>query len=128
MGSVLIGNTFPLTLMRRSLTVEVVPLEEFRRAVAGKRIVSFWGHPNTLHAASTAAGFDLTPREERPVLTLSPEAFPMLDGEVFRECWIISPDSRRNFCPSPNNELKLDDIQSWQCLRLVWKELKRRKA
>ena len=59
MESMLIGNTFPLTLMRRRLMVDVVPLEELRRAAAGKRVVSFWGHANTLRAASAAVGFDL---------------------------------------------------------------------
>ena len=102
--SMLIGNTFPLTLMRRRLTVDVVPLEELRRAAAGRRIVSFWGHANTLRAASAAVGFDLSPAEERPVLTLSPEAFPSLGGDR----------------PSVGDELKPEEICSWQCLHLVW--------
>lgn len=118
--AMLIGNTFPLTLVRRRLTVDVVPLEEFRRMAAGRRIVSFWGHANTLHAASAAVGFDLSPVEERPVLTLSPEALPALGDEVFRECWILSPDFRRSFRPAVGDELKPDEICSWQCLHLVW--------
>ena len=118
--SMLIGNTFPLTLMRRRLMVDVVPLEELRRAAAGKRVVSFWGHANTLRAASAAVGFDLSPAEERPVLTLSPKALPSLGGEEFRECWILSPDCRRNFRPAIGDELKPDEICSWQCLHLVW--------
>lgn len=116
----LIGNTFPLTLMRRRLTVDVVSLGKFRRAAAGRRIVSFWGHANTLRAASAAVGFDLSPAEERPVLTLSPKALPSLGGEEFRECWILSPDCRRNFRPAIGDELKPDEICSWQCLHLVW--------
>ena len=118
--SMLIGKTFPLTFLRRRLTVDVVPLTELLRAVKGKRIASFWGHANTLRAASAAVGVDLTPATDRPVLTLSPEGLPMLDGEVFRECWILSPDCRRNFRPSIGEELKPEEIRGWQCLRLIW--------
>ena len=72
------------------------------------------------NAASAAVGFDLSPAEERPVLTLSPEALPALGDEVFRECWILSPDFRRSFRPAVGDELKPDEICSWQCLHLVW--------
>ena len=120
MTELLVGNTFPLTLMRRRLVVEPVPLERLRGEAAGKRVVSFWGHANTLHTASEAVGFDLSPAEERPVLELSPEALPMLGGKEFRECWVISPDCRRNFRPSANRALESEDVSGWQCLRITW--------
>ena len=72
------------------------------------------------HRLPAAVGFDLSPAEERPVLTLSPEALPALGDEVFRECWILSPDFRRSFRPAVGDELKPDEICSWQCLHLVW--------
>lgn len=119
-ADLLVGNTFPLTLMRRQLMVEPVPLVVFREEAEEKRIVSFWGHANTLHAASEAVGFDLSPAEERPVLELSPEGFPMLGGKAFRECWVISPDCRQNFRLFVNRALEPEDISGWQCLRISW--------
>lgn len=120
MKPILIGNTFPFRLIRRHLTVEPVPLDELRRAVAGRRIVSFWGHDNTLQAASEAAGFDLSPAAARSVLTLSEDGLPSLGGEVFSECWVLSPDCRRSFRPSVGDEIRTCEICSWRCLHLVW--------
>lgn len=117
---ILIGNTFPLTLARRKFTVEPVSMETLQEAVKGKEIVSFWGHANTLTAASAVSGIDLTPAVERPVLSLSPDRLPMLDNREFKECWIVSPDYRDNFRPAVNAEVPESMIAGWQVLKLTW--------
>lgn len=121
MSELLIGNTFPLTLVRRKLTIEPVSLERFRRMAVGQRVVSFWGHANTLHAASAAVGFDLAPRTERPVLTLSPDGLPAFEGQTFRECWIVSPDyCCFGFRPEIGAEVPPSEISGWKILKLTW--------
>ncbi len=118
---VLIGNSFPLSLARRSVSILPAQLNELRAKLAdGCCILSFWGHANTLAAASTAIGHDLTPASERPVLTLSPDGLPMLGGHVFHECWILSPDYAPGFRPAIGIEVTADQIQGWQLLHLRW--------
>ena len=120
MNKILIGNTFPLTLARRKFTVEPASMEALRKAVDGKEVLSFWGHANTLAAASAVSGVDLTPKVERPVLSLSPDKLPMLDNQEFKECWIVSPDYRDNFRPAINVEIPGEMISGWQVLKLTW--------
>ncbi|MCX6878610.1 MAG: hypothetical protein NTW21_33065 [Verrucomicrobia bacterium] len=42
----LLGNAFPLTLVRRPVRIEPHPLDELRQAIAARGCVSFWGHAN----------------------------------------------------------------------------------
>lgn len=45
---VLIGNTFPLTLVRgHRVTVEEIAPERFRAEMVGAEVCSFWGHTNS---------------------------------------------------------------------------------
>lgn len=120
MANILIGNTFPLTLARRKIIITPEPLTALQPAASGKRIASFWGHTNTLRSASKATGLDLTPQTERPVLELSPEGLPMLGEQVFKECWVISPDYNKNFRPNANQPVDVENIMSWQCLKITW--------
>ncbi len=116
---ILVGNTFPLSLVRRRAVIQPKGLPEFQaRAAAG--VVSFWGHPSTLSAASAFAGLDLTPARERPALRLSADLLPVLDGEVFRECWMLSPDFTPGFRPALGEEVRPDQITGWQILRLTF--------
>jgi len=117
----LIGNSFPLSLIRRRVTIEPIPLENLRDAISSAGgISSFWGHANTLAAAQAAVGHSLEPASERPVLRLSPANLPALDGETFTECWILSPGYTGNFRPKVGEEVPVDKIKSWQVLRMVW--------
>lgn len=120
MTELLVGNTFPLTLIRRKIVISPEPLPGLQLAASGKRIASFWGHANTLCSASKVTELDLTPRTERPVLELSSEGLPMLDGQVFQECWVISPDYRENFRPNVNQTVDAINIINWQCLKISW--------
>ncbi|NLK82782.1 MAG: hypothetical protein GX280_01700 [Lentisphaerae bacterium] len=118
--SILIGNSFPLSLARRKLIIEPASLDALLTAAAGKRICSFWGHENTLAAASAATKLDLAPAVERPVMSLSPDKLPMLGEYEFSECWIVSSDYRGNFRPSVGAEVPESMISGWQVLKLTW--------
>jgi len=119
-STVLIGNSFPLSLIRRS--VRIVPMDKasFLEAVRGKCLLSFWGHTNTLAAVQEWTGLDLTPATERPAVVLSPEGLPCFDGQVFHDCLILSPDYRQGFRPCLGDEVGAENILGWQVLKIIW--------
>ena len=120
-SKVLVGNSFPFSLVRcERLVVEQRSLAELKSLLSEKEVESFWGHANTRAAAETVLGASLTPRTERPALTLSPEGLPMLHGEAFDECWLLSPDYPKGFRPAIGMEVDLEDIKGWQVLKLKW--------
>lgn len=118
---ILIGNSFPLSLARREVAIAPASLTALREAAATRRVCSFWGHANTLRAASAATGLDLTPATARPVLELSPDNLPLFAGQVFSECWIVSPDYRDNFRPAVGEEVDAAKIVNWQILKITWR-------
>lgn len=118
--SVLIGNTFSLSLIRSTVRIRPVGLETLRDELATRPVRSFWGHPNTFHVANALLGVDVTPRTERPALTLNAEGRPVLEGEVFSECYVLSPDYRPGFRLALCAEVHPGDITGWQVLRIEW--------
>lgn len=73
-AQLLIGNTFPLTLIRRAVNITPQSLDNLCAALATSEVHSFWGHIDTLEIASTTVGADLAPRcgiGNRPALALS---------------------------------------------------------
>ena len=120
--NILIGNSFPLPLIRRAVRISLATRQELLQAAAGRPVASFWGHANTLAAARQWLGMDLTPATERPALALSPEQLPMFDGQVYRECYVLSPDYRPGFRPAIGVEVSPQDIIGWQLLHLTWEE------
>lgn len=120
-SKILIGNSFPFSLVRcPRLLVESVSLAELKSHFAESEIVSFWGHANTRIAAESVLGMSLLPKTERPALMLSEEGLPMLDGEVFDVCWLLSPDYQQGFRPAIGTEVGLDQIVGWHVLKLTW--------
>lgn len=119
-GALLVGSTFPMALVRRPVTIVPVDIALLRSVAATRRVVSFWGHENTVAAASAFLGFDLRPQVHRPALLLSPEGLPGLNGEVFGECWILSPDYAPGFRPQVGVEPSPGQIRGWTALRVVW--------
>lgn len=121
MEKILIGNTFPLGLIRRKVQIEPCSLEDLLAAADGKMIVSFWGHANTLEAVNRATGLNLTPGAERPALALSADRLPRLGKLVFRQCYIVSPNYRQEaFRPKPGDTVPLAAICDWQILKICW--------
>ena len=118
--SILIGNSFPLSLIRRDVTIEPQPHSALKSALDGKRIVSFWGHTNTLARAEEFAGCGLAPKSERPVLKLNDDHFPTLGNQAFSEVWILSPDYIGHFRPAVGEEVPPEKISGWQILKLTW--------
>ena len=121
-NKILIGNSFPLALIRRRVTITPIPEKELRdRLAAAEKVVSSWGHLNTLPAAEAFLGIPLTPSRERPAVSLDEAKFPVLEGERFAECFILSPDYCQNgFRPAIGQEVAPDAIAGWQCLKIQW--------
>lgn len=118
----LIGNSFPLSLIRRPVRIAPQSVGLLREAVDGAELHSFWGHANTAHMAEELLGCKLFRVSERPALTLSESRKPILDGLAFDECWVLSPDYLPGYRPKVGEEVSTDRIQGWQVLRLTWED------
>ena len=113
--------SFPFSLVRCArLVVEPQPIVALKTALAGANVVSFWGHENTRAAAEGVLGVSLRPRTERPAVTLSSGNRPMLDGEEFDTCWLLSPDYPEGFRPAIGAEVTPEQIAGWHVLKLTW--------
>ena len=117
---VLIGNSFPLPLIRRAVTIRPWPLRRLKTLLASRPVVSFWGHENTRSAGESILGVSLAPAAERPALALSPDRLPALDGASFSSCYVLSPDYRPGFRPAPGVEVPPRQISGWSLLRIDW--------
>lgn len=123
--ALLIGNTFPLTLVRGwRVEIEEVGAETLREALAsGAAVRSFWGHAETQGQAETFLEVPegtLTPRVPRPALRLRTEGLPVLDEECFAECYVLSPDVAGGGRPAPGQAAAPSAITGWHVLRLRW--------
>ena len=119
-NKILIGNSFPLSLIRQTVKIEPCSLTELLEKLQSSSIYSFWGHFNTLPAVKHLLEYDLTPTENRPVLTLSSNCKPQYAGLEFSECWILSPDYIEDFRPAIGEEIPPEKIKSWQCLKITF--------
>lgn len=115
---ILLGNSFPFSLIRRPVRICPASLEELQAGIAAEGFVSYWGHKNTLTAASEVLGHDPTPRSEREALTLNADGLPMLSGRIFQQVWVLSPNYPPGFRPAQGVEVALSQIIGWQILRL----------
>ncbi len=122
MKSFLVGNSFPLSLIRRKVVIEEATMEEFKEVCHEGKLHSFWGHENTRAAAEEVLGVSVKPKEERPAVTLTAEGFPTLDGEVFEVCYVLSPNYRGAFRPKIGEEVSSEQIASWHLLKMIWSE------
>ena len=119
---ILIGNSFPFSLVRcKKLTVERRSMCDLQEALLDREVVSFWGHDNTRKIAEKMLGVALMPKQNRAALSLSKNARPMLDGNEFDSCWLLSPDYPEGFRPAIGIEIGLDMIRGWHVLKLIWK-------
>lgn len=122
MEKLLIGNGFPMNLIRQEVNITPMDICDFRKLLKIAEPVSFWGHENTLKNASDFIGIDLTPTVERPVVTLNESGFPIYNGCEFRKCFILSADYVANFRPAVGEEVSLEKIKGWQVLKIEWEE------
>jgi hypothetical protein len=117
---ILIGNSFPFSLIRRNAKIEISNLPTLSKQLFKSKIFSFWGHSNTINVANNILGTDITPKTERPVLALDKNNFPQLNNISFKECWILSPDYIEDFRPKIGEEVSEDKILGWQILKITW--------
>ena len=103
------------------MIVERKPIAELKSKLAETQVASFWGHENTRAAAESVLGVSLATHGPRPAVTLSPSMRPMLDGEEFSDCWLLSPDFPDGFRPATDSEVGLEQIKGWHVLKLTWK-------
>ena len=113
MRKILIGNTFPLVLIRRNTLIKPVPIRKIDKRI---NVYSFWGHANTLKVASEKLGVDLTPKEVRPAIGLNERNLPLFLGEVFREVYVFNPDYKGTYRPKIGEEVGEDMINGWTML------------
>ena len=121
-NKILIGNSFSLSLIRKGLvTIAECSIAELKARVnAGAEVYSFWGHENTRHSAERITGFSLQSQTNRPAVVVSADGRPTLGGEVFDECWVLSPDYVRGYRPPIGTEVDESKITGWKLLRLTW--------
>lgn len=118
---ILVGNTFPLTLVRgHRVACEEIPIDALRARLAERPVASTWGHANTRAAAEAILRVSLAPAVARPVLALDDDDYPVLDGERFEEAYVLSPDYVANFRPAVGEEVAPGSIRAWHALRLTW--------
>jgi hypothetical protein len=118
--SILIGNSFPLSLARRHMTVRPSSVQDLRKAAQGKTVASFWGHANTLDAAEAFVGLPLAPATTRPALGLDAEGFVQFNDRSYRQCWVLAPDYASGFRPAVGEEVPREKIIGWQVLNIKW--------
>ena len=121
---ILIGNSFPLSLIRRPVRIEPQTREDLLNAVSGKTIISFWGHANTLKRVEQFTSLSLASSCARPVIRLQKSSLPEIEGQTFCECWILSPDYIDSFRPAVGEEVPPEKIKGWQILRIKWETQK----
>lgn len=113
---VLLGNTYPPALVRRGVKITPIKLEEAKKNVILDGFESFWGHSNTIQVANKLLEIDVTPKTERPVLSLSEDFFPILNGKIFTKVLVLSPSYVGAYRPQIGEEVGEDKIIGWQCL------------
>lgn len=117
---VLLGSTFPLSLVRRSVRISPVEIGKLRGMLNARGFVSFWGHGNTVAAAGAILGVDVSPRTARPALELDREGFPVLEGKKFRDCLVLSPEYSPGYRPGVGEEVPEEKILGWKALHVNW--------
>jgi hypothetical protein len=120
MKKILIGNSFSMALIRRKARIKPCSKKELLDAAKDAKVFSFWGHDNSLEAAIDFSGIDLAPENSRPVLKLSENLLPELDGIEFEECWLLSPNYKDNFRPAIGEEVDARKIKDWTVLKIKW--------
>ena len=115
---ILLGNTFPLSLIRRRAVITPATLEELRTRLQTEGYATYWGHANTWPAAASILGTTTHTPPARQALTLSGDSLPMLDGQVFDQVWVLSPDLTPGFRPAIGQEVPASHITGWQVLHI----------
>ena len=120
---ILVGNTFPMSLIRRECFIVPVSSQEFKQFIEleNPEIVSFWGHKNTIRVVYQIFNIDVTPIEDRPVLRLSSNRLPYYMNKEWKQVYVISPTYKADVGrPDPKIEVTPDMIKDWQILKIAF--------
>ena len=118
---ILIGNTWPTTLIRRSVRIDVISIGVLKEHIRwADEVYSFWGHQNTIAVANKLLGIDVTPKKERPAISLTSQNLPIFEDEVFWQVFLLNPDYRPGFRPQIGQEVGEADITGWACLKVTY--------
>ncbi len=120
-GAIFVGNSFPFSLVRRPMGAVPVTLEDAQRLLFGREFFSFWGHTNSLGAASQFIGYDLTPRRNRPALGLDKDGFLVLEGVSAREVLLLTPEYPEGFRPEIGQEVAASKIVGFRPILLSFR-------
>lgn len=116
----LLGNSFPLSLISRTVVVHPMSMACLKRELVGRPVLSFWGHDNTAPLVSARLGVTIRPGTPRPTLSLGKNGYPEMNGQSFQECWIVSPVRHDKSRLRIGEEVQASSIIGWQILRLYW--------
>ncbi len=121
MKDILIGNSFPLPLINRTVEITVLDLERFKDEIVDSCIHSYWGHQNTISVAEKILGVSLKSDEFRKAIELSENDLPLFNNIEFTTCYVLSPNYNEGFRPAIGVEVEAENILSWKLLKLKWK-------
>lgn len=124
---VLIGNSFPQSLIRKTVVTRPIFLSDAKELLKGG-FDSFWGHTNTIRAASEILGVDVTPKSKylqpdgtyRPAVELDDDLNPYFDGKSYTSIILLSPEYERGYRPKIGEEVSADKIVAWQTLLMTF--------
>lgn len=118
--AVLFGNIYPTSLVRRSTLMTPISISDARQLLE-TGFTSYWGHSNTVQAASDLLGLDIRPTVERPTVILDEGTkLPTLSGCIYSQVIVLSPESCPGLRPQPGIEINVSDILGWQCLLVTF--------
>ena len=112
-----IGNTFPTSLIRRTVTIHPIDKAFYASLVSSNvKLHSYWGHANTIAAANEFLGVDVTPPSERRAIVLDNFNLPTLDGVLLDGIVVVSPTYSKGYRPAEGEVSTPDKIVDWQLL------------
>lgn len=115
-----IGNTFPTSLIRRTVTISPIDKDFFDECIKSYALHSYWGHANTIAAANQFLGVDVTPPSERRAIVLNKFNLPMLDGVLLDGVVVVSPTYVKGYRPPEGEVASPDKIVDWQLLLVAY--------
>lgn len=118
---IIIGNTFPLSMIKREVRIYPISIESLREIIQNSdEVYSYWGHANTIRIAEKFLNVMFQRKDFRKHLSLSLCNKPLWNDIEFKKCFVLSPNYKNGFRPSINKEVTIDEIVSWQALVVEW--------
>jgi hypothetical protein len=118
MNKILIGNSFPLTLVKNKVLISSIDVDEIKALISeGAEICSFWGHSNTVSIAETMLGCNI--KCDRVALDVNKNGGILHpQGGEFRVLYTLTPNYKEAFRPQIGVEVTPDQILGWQALKI----------